>query len=179
MTTVISDIIAALVANSSTAIFFNGVQPALSTDYTNPANQAALNSLSMGLIQFFGAALKCTDGTVAPYSGDTLVNLHSPLGISVAVFNDFNDLLVEKVLVGTLGVTSSDANTILTLLQSLEFQIVLPLTYNGYVVGEFASKGLDAGQVVAVVLSSLAGALIASVVLAAFTYIEPKIPKFP
>jgi hypothetical protein len=43
-----------------------GVQPAASTDFLT--DSVALAALQQGLVEFFGAALGCSDGSIPPYS---------------------------------------------------------------------------------------------------------------
>jgi len=170
---------AALLANSSTAPFFNGVQPPASTDFTS--NPVALKALTNQLINFFGGALGCSDGTVPPYTGPasgkrSLESVHAPMGISNQVFDDFNALLVGVCAV--FGVSATDQAAILSVLQSTRGGVVVSQTYLGFPLGYFHSKGLDPGQIVAVVLCSIAAAILCAAVLVVCTIFEKKVPKW-
>src|SRR5262245_31559002 len=101
MNIIVNDTIFALAANATTAPFFNGIfiivlfmhvyligaRPTNSTDYTIAANAQGLQAL---LVQFFGAALGCSDGTVGPYVGNNLTYVHQVRrcdGLRVLTFN--------------------------------------------------------------------------------------------
>jgi len=111
-----------LVTNSTTAPFFNGIKPAGSTNFLT--NTAQFNKLFDELVQFFGKALGCTDGSIPPYPANrpSLTDVHQPMGLSKVVFDSFNQLLLS-VTAGA-GVTPEDNAMILSVLNSLEKNIV-------------------------------------------------------
>jgi truncated hemoglobin YjbI len=62
--------------------------------------------LVLHLVQFFGQALGCTDGSIGPYQGATLVNSHSFMQINNAQFNYFNQVILGLLAFG--GVAPAD-----------------------------------------------------------------------
>lgn len=67
VTNVVTATIAALLKDPLELPFFNGKQPPGSTDFTTNTRAAA--RLSSQLINFFGGALGCSDGSVPAYVG--------------------------------------------------------------------------------------------------------------
>jgi len=69
--------------------------------------------------------LQCIDGTIAPYTGPTLAKIHLSLGITLDAFNTFIAVLISVAKAN--GVSPTDLNTIMALLQSTQNQIVATL----------------------------------------------------
>jgi len=154
--------------------FFNGNTPAGSTDFTSSANSNKLNSLVSGLTSFFAGALRCTDGTVPPYTGANLTNIHQRMGISDAVFDEFNKLLIQAA--ANNGITQADRDSILALLNTLRPQIVnnqgpkapspVPPSDPNFHAPNYNANDLVIGIVIMVVIL----ALVAGAVIAAFIF---------
>jgi len=86
-------------------------------------NKAQFDSLFMHLIQFFGQALGCSDGSIPPYTGrPSLASVHQSLNIPLNVFNSFNDIVVNACR--KYGVAPSDLVSIRAVLQSTQTSIV-------------------------------------------------------
>jgi len=120
---VVNGTLAGVLANSSTAPYFNGgLPPGGATDFTDPANVGALNALRNHLIQFFGMALGCSDGSVPPYTGPSMSIVHQPLGIPQNVFDSFNQILVGVTAAANVSV--ADQQAILATLNTLQSAIV-------------------------------------------------------
>jgi len=106
-----------LLANSQILPFFNGQTPAGSTNFTDPSQAAAFTTLFNHLVQFFGSALGCSDGTIGAYQGNpNLTQVHLGMPITLSIFNQFNNILLA--VMQSLGVTSTDLNTVGALLNS-------------------------------------------------------------
>lgn len=166
MNLIVSDTVVALVSNATTLPYFNGVQPAGSTNFLN--NSIALAALQEGLVEFFAVALGCSDGSIPPYSNtQTLAQIHSPLGISLQVFNDFNELLIN--VLANLGVAAADRAAILSVLQSLQPQIVLYATPNS---PTFPDRVIDLwpAAIGGILASTAVAAIFVALVVAAFAY---------
>jgi len=179
LSAIVTGTIDGLVTNSSTAVYFNGVQPPASTDFTSDG--VALATLSNALISFFGGVLGCDDGSVTPYTGPatskrSLETVHQDMGISNQVFDDFNAIMVG--VCASFGVSAADQAAILAYLESTRSQVVVPQAYLGYPNGYFVTKGLDPGQIVAVVLCSVGAAILLGSIILVLTIFEKKIPKF-
>eukprot|EP01115_Flamella_aegyptia_P005576 TRINITY_DN2334_c0_g1_i1.p1 TRINITY_DN2334_c0_g1~~TRINITY_DN2334_c0_g1_i1.p1 ORF type:complete len:197 (+),score=104.37 TRINITY_DN2334_c0_g1_i1:252-842(+) len=101
--------------NSDLKQFFDGTTPPGSTDFTS--NSAAFNTLATHLVQFFGAALGCTDGSIGAYTGNPdMKAVHANMPITLAYFNAFNSALLNVLT--TNGVTQADANAVGAVLES-------------------------------------------------------------
>jgi len=115
---VVSKTVAAALASGDTELkqFFDGKTPAGSTDFTT--NTGAFNTLFAHLVEFFGSALGCSDGTIGTYQGNTdLKAVHAQMPITLAFFNAFNNAVISSCQ--SLGVTDqTDLNGVLTVLQS-------------------------------------------------------------
>jgi len=120
VTKVVSTAFEILKTNSTTAPYFNGQIPKGSTDFN--LGGPATTKLATNLITFFGKALGCNDQSIPPYAGQPLPQVHQDLNITVPVFNAFNEIVVKVLL--DFGVTSADGNAVLSLLNSLQGQIV-------------------------------------------------------
>jgi len=94
VTTVVTGAFTQLVAPTSPLLgFFDGTYNAV--NYTNPANAAATTNLANHLVQFFGAALGCTDPSYPPYTGNTdLHAVHIALPIGSFEFSAFNNIVI-------------------------------------------------------------------------------------
>jgi len=106
--------------NTPTLKFFNGQQPPGSTNFLT--NTGALNGLVNGLVSFFGMALGCSDGSIGPYRGGTLRQVHTGMGVTQGVFEFFN-FAVIKVLKSS-GVQQIDLTAVLSVLNSTKADIV-------------------------------------------------------
>jgi hypothetical protein len=93
-----------LLANATTAPFFTGKRPTGSTNFS--AGGAPLQSLTDGLVKFFGKALGCTDGTIQPYTGLALDVIHANMGVDNNTFDIFNTILLS--VTSGAGVTAPD-----------------------------------------------------------------------
>jgi len=100
--------------------FFNGVQPPGSTNFLT--NSGALTRLVNGLVAFFGSALGCTDGSIGPYKGGSLRNVHSGMGVTNRAFNFFNFNVIS--VMKQAGVDPKDLTTVLGVLNSTRGDIV-------------------------------------------------------
>jgi len=100
--------------------FFNG-----SINYVGVqnylTNTTAQGILVAHLIQFFGMALGCTDGTIGTYQGVTLTASHNILPINNLAFNTFNNALVG--VLAAAGVTAADQATVLGVLNGTRAQV--------------------------------------------------------
>jgi len=73
------------------------------------------------LIQFFGAALGCDDGTIGTYAGATMSASHSFMTINNANFNYFNQVVLG--VMGGAGVTPADQTAVLGVLETTRVSI--------------------------------------------------------
>jgi len=110
---------AAIDPNSGIRVFFNGSARG-SSDFEH--NDVIRSKLVDDLVAFFGAALGCTDKTVAAYTGNpSMKEVHQDLPINLNAFNIFNGALLG-VLKGA-GVSEPDRNAVNGILQSLKGDI--------------------------------------------------------
>jgi hypothetical protein len=118
VTTVVTGAFTQLVAPTSPLLgFFDGTYNAV--NYTNPANAAATTNLANHLVQFFGAALGCTDPSYPPYTGNTdLHAVHIALPIGSFEFSAFNNIVIG-VMAGA-GVSQADQTATLAVLNTLQ-----------------------------------------------------------
>jgi len=120
---VVNDVVGRVVANGTTTKkYFDGTKPAGSTNFLDAANAQALKDLVASLVQFFGAALDCSDGTITPYTGPSMDKVHQPMGISSPEFVFFNDQVVQTLAVA--GVTEQDQVAVRIVLNGLKTSIV-------------------------------------------------------
>jgi len=131
VTTVVTGVVPKIVeVGTPTKAFFDGTRPAGSVNFLDPNNKQLLDALVRSLVAFFGAGLGCTDGTIGSYTGPTMDKVHLRLGISDQAFEFFN-LQVINVM-RKAGVVETDLATVLTLLISLQAQIVNPSICDKY-----------------------------------------------
>jgi len=166
VTSVVSGTVASVVKNINTAKYFDGSKPLNSIDFTSNAVAAA--NLERGLVSFFGSALGCTDGTISPYVGEPLFNVHRNMGISDIEFNSFNSQLVNVLAVA--GVSAADQAAVAAVLASTRSDIVIPLPIQD----DFRPNLLSGGDLAAIVVMTVFGAVGLSAVVAGFTYIMTK-----
>jgi len=123
--TVVNGVVMKLVsgANSITTKYFDVTKPKGSLDYTDAKNAKALGELVGNLVSFFGAALGCSDGSIAAYTGSPMDKVHQPMGINVFESIAFNDAVIG-VLAGA-GVDELDQVAVRIALNGLKDQIVL------------------------------------------------------
>jgi len=123
VTTVIQKTVGKItVASAPTLKYFDGTKPANSTNFLAPGNAAELNALIQSLIQFFGGALDCGDGTILPYSGPKMSVVHQPMMIGEFESVFFNDQVVQ--VFKDLGATDEDQVAVRIVLKSLKTSIV-------------------------------------------------------
>jgi len=134
--------------------YFDGTKPAGSTNFLDPANKDALNALVASLVQFFGAGLGCSDGTITPYTGPSMDKVHQPMGIQSGEFNSFNEAVIS-VLAGA-GVSDID-------------QVAVRIVLNGFKNDVVAQNSICDRYSVALKVTNKQ--LVQSVVLKAFTAI--------
>jgi len=158
---VVNKTLAGLFVDNITANYFNGNLPEGSIDFRSGD---ALASLTRGLIEFFGAALGCTDGTIHFYAGETLPEIHQSLGITYAAFIEFINILLG-VTAGA-GVSQADNNAIRALLYSTRQQIVYspPSLCNNY----SYAYNLTNSQLVTAVVNATLFSLVNNVVTAPY-----------
>jgi len=96
--------------------FFDGTTPAGSTNFTSAANSGALTTLEFNLVQFFGGALGCTDGTITTYTGPSMQIVHQNMPITLTYFQTFCSALLG--VMGGFGVSQTDLNTVNATLQT-------------------------------------------------------------
>jgi len=109
--------------NSSLLVYFDGTKGG-KVDFTDPANTAAYTDLYNHLVQFFAAALGCSDGYVTPYGPLTasLQASHAGMGITDADFDLFNSVVVARLT--SNGVDPADGADVLALLETTRPLIV-------------------------------------------------------
>jgi len=117
---VVNRTISGLLADPLTAPYFTGVTPPGTKDFTKNPN--ALQKLFNGLVQFFGGGLGCSDGSISQYTDADLASLHQPLGITAAVSQRFNSILLG--VTSGAGVTTDDNSIISGILVSLNNVII-------------------------------------------------------
>jgi len=83
---------------------------------------ARLPTLFQHLVQFFGGALGCSDGTIGNYTGQTLTAAHAGMLINQVAFDTFNGALMG-VIATAIPKGSADYNTIYALLNSTNSQV--------------------------------------------------------
>jgi len=102
--------------------YFDGTKPRGSTNFTSPANSAALSALVDSLVNFFWAPLGCSDQPPRVYSGSTMKIVHASMGINLTEFNFFVAAVAKVML--TNGVSNADSATITGVLNSFQRDIV-------------------------------------------------------
>jgi hypothetical protein len=82
---------------SSLLYFFDGstinYPGGVKVDFRNTSDARSL-LLGLHLIQFFGRALNCTDGTIGGYAGLSLTQSHSFMMINASQFDYFNQIVL-------------------------------------------------------------------------------------
>jgi len=71
---------------------------------------------------FFGMALGCTDGSIGPYTGGTLKDVHTGMGVTEPVFDFFNFQVIS--VLRKAGVVPMDLRAVHGLLNSTKKDIV-------------------------------------------------------
>jgi len=102
--------------------FFDGEIPKGSVNLLDPANADELKAFTESLAKFNGAALGCSDGTIAKYTGPDMKKVHATMMITAEAF-DFHNKQVLFVL-GTKGASSADQAKVLSTLETLRNDIV-------------------------------------------------------
>jgi hypothetical protein len=111
-----------LVTTNSLKKFFDGSIPG-TVNFLDPNNAAALATLRLHLIQFFGqqGVLDCTDQSIGAYVGKTMKDAHAKLPITLADFNLFNANVIS-VMKGA-GVAQADLDAAQKILDSTKGDI--------------------------------------------------------
>jgi len=78
-------------------------------DFTT--DMTKFNLLFTHLVEFFGLALGCSDGTIGNYTGQTLKDAHFGMNVSLAAFDAFNAAIMS-VIATAIPTTNPDYNTI-------------------------------------------------------------------
>jgi len=107
--TIVGQVVNAALASPQLLPFFDGTAAAGLTDFTDPANQAALDNLVANLVTYFGssAVLNCNDPAFPPYDGNpSMTNVHAKLPIDYLSFVTFNGAVVS--VADGLGVEDAD-----------------------------------------------------------------------
>jgi len=120
ITTVVNQTIFQYIVPGPLVIFFNGVKNNSLNNFSFIANATAFGNLFTHLVQFFGAALNCTDGTIAAYGGKTMIVAHAGLQIDYQQFALFNQYVLN--VLANNGVYASDVILVAKLLNSLNTQ---------------------------------------------------------
>jgi len=136
--------------------FFDGTTPAGSTDFTAPANAGKLTTLKKHLVEFFGAALGCSDASIPEYEGVTLKEAHAKMPITKEFFNAFNDAVIAVLT--ELGVDKGDLPPVRGVLDGTEPDVCTQPGCNGTptVGSETADKASGLGSVIAPLASLIA-----------------------
>jgi len=122
MTSVVSAVVSAEVADPHIRLFFDGTLPPGSTNFLN--NTPAFNQLAAGLIAFFGIPLGCNDPQFPKYTGGNMAQVHARMPIDRDTFEKFNSILIGAL--GKLGVTLADQAAIGSVLTTFASAIVNP-----------------------------------------------------
>jgi truncated hemoglobin YjbI len=122
VTTVVTAVVTACLADPALKPYFDGTKPAGSFDFTNPANSVRYGLLAQHLVEFFAGALGCTDGAVKTYSGLTLKVAHATMGVTKADFDNFNGKVIKAM--GDLGVAAADLTAVRTVLDGTQGDVV-------------------------------------------------------
>jgi len=103
--------------------YFDGTKPPGSINFLDSKNEGALADLVASLIQFFGAGLGCSDGTITPYTGPSMDKVDQPMGISSAEFNSFNEAVIS--VLAAAGVSDIDQVAVRIVLNGFKKDIVV------------------------------------------------------
>jgi len=117
ITTVVNETLYGYIVPGPLVIFFNGVKNNSLNNFSFVANATALANLFTHLVQFFGAALNCTDGTILAYAGKQMPVAHAGLQINYQQFSLFNQYVLNVLAFN--GVYASDVVLVAKLLNSL------------------------------------------------------------
>jgi hypothetical protein len=121
VTSVVTKTFAGITAQGTVTLpYFNGQQPAGSTNFFT--NAGALKNLVNGLVTFFGSALGCTDGSIGAYTGGTMEDVHSGMGVTLRAFEFFNFNVIS--VLRQAGVVPKDLTAVLGVLNSTRMDIV-------------------------------------------------------
>lgn len=108
---IVTNAFEALTAPDSTLLeYFNGVVPSDSIDYTADDAGEEVAALAQGLVSFFGDALGCTDGSIPPYEGGSMAEVHKSMPISGFEYDEFVRILGEVLTAA--GVETEDVTAI-------------------------------------------------------------------
>jgi truncated hemoglobin YjbI len=121
MTTIVSQVVGAELADPSILPYFNGQIPPGSINFLN--NTVQYNRLATNLVAFFGRALGCNSPGFPPYTGSgNMQAVHADMKLTTTLFNKFVNIFVN--VVANLGVSSSDQYLIRAYLNSFMSAIV-------------------------------------------------------
>jgi len=118
------------VTGAVTKKYFDGTQPAGSTNLLDPANNDELMAFANSLTKFNGAALGCSDGTIQPYSGAPMDKAHKGMGISGYAFDLHNAFVLQSL--AAKGANPAEQSDVLGALESLRTAIVQPTICDKY-----------------------------------------------
>lgn len=118
ISTVVGDVVTTAVsAGSPIKQYFDGTTPPGSRNFLAPNETAALNTLFLHLVQFFGGVLNCTDGTITTYAGKSMAAAHANMKTTFYAFSVFNNAVVSSLL--KFGVNATDANLVASALNGV------------------------------------------------------------
>jgi len=139
--------------------FFNG---SISGKTNYVTNTAAFNTLFNHLVQFFGSALGCSDGSIGAYAGADLTSAHAGFGITVAQFNQFNNILLGVLTAS--GVSAADVAAVSGVLNSTQSMIVAGSGSSGNNGGSSGNNGGSSAVKTTTTTSSSTGGAVSMIV---------------
>jgi len=154
-----------VVSDANLVIFFNGQRPSSAINFLADPNALAL--LMELLTRFFGQALGCTDGTILPYTGRSMLNIHRNMGLTVGIFNQFNAYVVLSMQ--EYGVSPQDRSATYMALQGMQADFVPNYKF---IQDDYVPYGLPSGAVVAIVLCAIVIAILVAIFLIILTLAE-------
>jgi hypothetical protein len=117
VTTVVDAVIDRVVAPTSRVLeYFDGTLGL--TNFTAPGNAAKTVALRDSLVNFFGVALGCADGSIPAYTGGGMKEVHASMAISGVEYDFFNQQIID--VLETAGVSPEDRKFVLDLLNSAD-----------------------------------------------------------
>jgi len=117
ITTVVNQTLYGYIVPGPLLIYFNGVKNNSLNNFSFVGNASALANLFTHLVQFFGAALNCTDGSILPYAGKQMTVAHAGLQINYLAFATFNQYVLN--VLANNNVYASDIVLVAKLLNTL------------------------------------------------------------
>jgi hypothetical protein len=120
MTSVVNGSITAALGVPFLKRYFDGTKPAGSTNFLT--DTVAFTGLFNHLVEFFGFALGCNDGSIPAYSGSNMKVAHMGMGINTTEFNAFRDAVAG--VAGAAGVPMAGQNFIKMVIDTTRLDIV-------------------------------------------------------